>query len=60
MYDEIEVECPDQAAHFKEPLCTIILTYGYVKDIVERLSFNRVTNALKTLDPEPPPTCPFI
>jgi energy-converting hydrogenase Eha subunit C len=34
MYDKIAVEFHDQAAHFKEPLCTIILTYGYVKDNV--------------------------
>ena len=34
MYDQAEVECPDQAAHLKEPLCTKILTYGYVKDNV--------------------------
>jgi hypothetical protein len=33
MYGKIEVECPDQAAHLKEPLCTNILTYGYVKDL---------------------------
>ncbi len=46
MYDKIAVEFPDQAAHFKEPLCTISfrrpiqpkpkrtpITYGYVKDI---------------------------
>jgi hypothetical protein len=33
MYGKIEVECPDQAAHLKEPFLHIFFTYGYVKDI---------------------------
>jgi hypothetical protein len=33
MYDRIEVEFPDRTAHLKEPLCTISITYGYVKDM---------------------------
>jgi hypothetical protein len=61
--------------HFKEPLCTklndlsdqgrtgvhIPITNGYVKRTVRTAwLFYRAPNALKTLDPGPPPTCPFI
>ena len=61
MFDNDAVEFHDEAAHFKELLCTYSsdrrpdrnpcdnpLTYGYVKDMYRQLGFNRTPNALKT------------
>ena len=58
-HDKAAVEFHGQTAHLKEPLCTIFfrispepkpkrnpITYGYVKDMRERLSFKRSTRAL--------------
>jgi len=61
--------------HFKEPLCTKLndpsdrsqtgrsySNYVWIreKDCENGLAFLPSVNALKTLNPGPPPTCPFI